>query len=128
MRAPSLEDFEALARAAWENMPPEFKALCDDLIIRVADFPSDEVIEELDLETPFDILGLFEGVDPSQPLLTINDEAASSIFHIFRRPVLDYWAENEDMLGDVVSQIMVHEIGHHFGLTDDDMDELEAKV
>ena len=128
MRPPSLEDFEALARAAWENMHAEFKALCDDLIIRVADFPSDEIIDELDLETPFDILGLFEGTDPSQPLLTIDAENAPSVFYIYRRPILDYWAENEEMLGEIVSQIIIHEIGHHFGISDDDMEELELRA
>ena len=128
MRPPNLEDFEALARAAWENMSPEFKSLCHDLIIRVADFPSDEIIEELDLETPFDVLGLFEGKDPSLPLLTLDSDPEPNIFHVYRRPVLDYWAEHEEMLGEVVANVIMHEIGEHFGLTDDDMEELETRV
>ena len=128
MRAPSLEDFEALARAAWEGMPREITALCDNLTIKVADFPTDDVIEELDLETPFDVLGLFEGTDPSQPVLTLDAEQEPNIIHLYRRAILDYWAENEDMLGDVVAHVMLHEIGGHFGLTDDDMEELELRV
>jgi predicted Zn-dependent protease with MMP-like domain len=128
MRAPSLDDFEALARAAWENMPLEFKALCDDLTIRVADFPSDDVIEELDLDTPFDILGLFEGTDPSHPVLTVEADQEPNIINLYRRPILDYWAEHEEMLGDVVTNVIMHEIGEYFGLSDDDMEELETRV
>jgi predicted Zn-dependent protease with MMP-like domain len=128
MRAPSLEDFEALARGAWENMPAEFKALCDELTIRVADFPTDDIIDELDLETPFDILGLFEGTDPSQPVLTLEADQEPNIINLYRRPILDYWAEHEEMLGDIMTHVMVHEIGGHFGLSDDDMEELEIRV
>ena len=128
MRPPSLDDFDALARAAWENMPAEFKALCDDLIIRVADFPSDEIIEELDLETPFDVLGLFEGNDPSLPVSSVDVENDANIITLYRRPILDYWSEHEEMLGDVVTNVITHEIGEHFGLSDDDMEELESRV
>ena len=128
MRPPSLDDFEALARAAWENMPAEVKMLCDDLTIRVADFPTDEVIEELDLETPFDILGLFEGSDPLQPVLSIETAQEPNIINLYRRPILDYWSENEELLGDVVAHVVMHEIGEHFGLSDDDMEELELRV
>lgn len=128
MRAPSLEDFEVLARAAWENLPSEFKSLCDDLVILVADFPSDEVIEELDLETPFDVLGHFEGTAGSLPALATDRDLEASVFNIYRRPILDYWAEHEEMLGEIVTQIMLHEIGQHFGLSDDDLEELELRV
>ncbi len=128
MRAPSLEDFEALARSAWENMPAEVKMLCDDLTIRVSDFPTDEIIEDLDLETPFDVLGLFEGTDPSQPILTPECEQEPNIINLYRRALLDYWAENEEMLGDVVAHVILHEIGEHFGLSDDDIEELETRV
>jgi predicted Zn-dependent protease with MMP-like domain len=128
MRAPSLEDFEVLARAAWEGLPSEFKVLCHNLTIRVADFPSDEIIEELDLETPFDILGLFEGSDPALPVLSMVSDAGQDVFYVFRRAILDYWAEHEEMLGEVIANVMLHEIGSHFGLSDDDMEELEARV
>jgi predicted Zn-dependent protease with MMP-like domain len=128
MRAPSLEDFEALSRAAWENMPVEFKTLCHELTIRVTDFPTDEMIEELDLETPFDVLGLFEGTDPSQPVLSIDAAQEPNVIHLYRRAIIDYWAENEEMLGDVIAYVMLHEIGEHFGLSDDDLEELELRV
>jgi predicted Zn-dependent protease with MMP-like domain len=128
MQPPSLEDFEVLARSAWENMPAEFKSLCDNLTIRVADFPTDEIIDELDLETPFDILGLFEGMDPSMPVLTLDAHHEPHIIKLYRRPILDYWAEHGEMLGDIISHVMVHEIGGYFGLSDDDMEELEIRV
>ena len=127
MRAPSLVDFEALARAAFENIAPELKALCHDLVIRVADFPTDEIIDDLDLETPFDILGLFEGPEPSDALPS-GAEIEAHIFNVYRRPILDYWAGHEELLGDIVSHVMVHEIGQHFGLSDDDIEEFETRV
>jgi predicted Zn-dependent protease with MMP-like domain len=128
MRAPSLEDFEALARSAWENMPAGFKSLCDDLTIRIADFPSDAMIEELDLETPFDVLGLFEGNDPSLPLLSMEAGHEANIINLYRRPILDYWSEHEEMLGEIVAHVMMHEIGQYFGLSEDDMEDLETRV
>ncbi|MGL4406139.1 MAG: metallopeptidase family protein [Notoacmeibacter sp.] len=128
MRAPSVEDFEALARGAWEAMPARIANLCGDLEIRVADFPRDDLFEELDIETPFDVLCLFEGVDPSQPLISSKSNPEPSIFHIYRRPILDYWAEHEEMLGDIVAYVMIREIGQFFGLTDDDIEAIELRA
>jgi predicted Zn-dependent protease with MMP-like domain len=128
MRPPSLEDFEALSRAAWENMPAEVKTLCVDLTIRVADFPTDDIIEELDLETPFDILGLFEGTDTMQPVLALDMNQLPNVMNLYRRPILDYWSEHEEMLGDIVTHVIIHELGEHFGLSDDDLEELELRV
>lgn len=128
MRAPSLEDFEALAIGAWEKLPLELKRLCRDVTLRVLDFPTDEMVEEQDLETPFDLLGLFEDTDHSAPLVINETALRVGVFTVFRRPVLDYWCEHEEMLGDVVAQIMLHEVGQHFGLSDDDLEALETRV
>lgn len=128
MRAPSLEDFETLAIGAWERLPSELKRLCRDTSLRVMDFPTDEMVDEQDLETPFDLLGLFEDTDYSAPVVINNTASRQSIFTVFRRPVLDYWCEHEEALGDVVVQIMLHEIGQHFGISEDDIEAFETRV
>jgi len=123
--APSLADFEALAIAVFARLPVEFRALCRDLVIQVDDFPSDEVLERMEAESEFDLLGLFQGVG-----LPFRSEAVSgqmpNMIWLYRRPILDYWAEHEETLGAVIAHVLVHEIGHHFGLSDDDMAAIEA--
>jgi len=125
LTAPSLADIEAMAAAAYGGLPQHFRALCEDLVIRVEDFPEESVVEAMDLESEFDLLGLFQGVGlpfrtPSAPTQMPN------MVWLYRRPILDYWAENEDSLGDIITHVLVHEIGHHFGLSDDDIEALEA--
>jgi predicted Zn-dependent protease with MMP-like domain len=128
MRSPDLEAVESLARAAWENLPEEFRALCDDLIIRVAEFPDDDVVEQMNLESPFDVLGLFTGVGMAHAPGLPETGGEPNVIHLYRRPILDYWAENDETLGDIVAHVLVHEIGHHFGLSDDDMEDIEARA
>jgi len=126
-KAPSLEELESLAQAAFRRLPGKFRALCEDLVIRVEDFPTDEVLDELRAQTDFDLLGLFQGVG-----LPFRSESASgqmpNMVWLYRRPILDYWAEHDETLGAIVTHVLVHEIGHHFGLSDDDMREIEAGV
>jgi predicted Zn-dependent protease with MMP-like domain len=123
--APSLADIEALAIAAFARLPGEFRALCRDLVIQVEDFPTDEVLERMEAESEFDLLGLFQGVG-----LPFRSEAVSgqmpNMIWLYRRPILDYWAEHEDTLGAVVTHVLVHEIGHHFGFSDDDIARIEG--
>jgi predicted Zn-dependent protease with MMP-like domain len=123
-RAPSLDDFEAMAEAAFARLPDHFRERCDGLIIRVEDFPDDSVLDDLDADTPYDILGLYQGVsiagrDAGPPL-------GPDMVFLYRRPILDYWADGEDTLGHIVTHVLVHEIGHHFGLSDPDMEAIEA--
>ncbi len=125
--APSLGDIEALAADAYARLPKRFRALCADLVIQVADFPTDEVMDSMHCETEFDLLGLFQGVG-----LPFQSEAVSgqlpNMIWLYRRPILDYWAEHEDSLSAIVTHVLVHEIGHHFGLSDGDMHAIEASV
>ncbi len=125
LAAPSLADLEALAIAAYRRLPQRFRALCEDLVIQVDDFPSDEVLEQMQADSEFDLLGLFQGTG-----LPFRSESVSgtlpNMVWLYRRPILDYWAEHEETLGAVVTHVLVHEIGHHFGLSDDDMAALEA--
>jgi predicted Zn-dependent protease with MMP-like domain len=123
--APSLADIEALAIAAFGRLPAQFRTLCRDLIIRVDDFPTEEVLDRMEAETEFDLLGLFHGVG-----LPFRSEAVSgqmpNMIWLYRRPILDYWAEHDETLGSIITHVLVHEIGHHFGLSDDDMAAIEA--
>ena len=124
-KAPSLAELETMAHAIFERLPKRFRDLCEDVIIRVDDFPTDEVLDEMEAETEFDLLGLFQGI--GLPLRSVQDTARlPNMVWLYRRPILDYWAEHEEALGDVVRHVLVHEIGHHFGLSDDDMADIEA--
>jgi predicted Zn-dependent protease with MMP-like domain len=124
--APSLDDFEALAEAAYARLPEEFRALCEGVIIRVEDFPDDETLREMGCETPFDLLGLFRGLGLAQGGGLMQTGQFPNMVWLYRRPILDYWAEHEESLGHIVTHVLVHEIGHHFGLSDEDMEAIEA--
>ena len=114
-----------LAEASFRALPRKFRALCEDLVIRVDDFPEDDVLDELRAESEFDLLGLFQGVG-----LPFRSESAPAqmpnMVWLYRRPILDYWSEHDETLGAIVTHVLVHEIGHHFGLSDADMAEIEA--
>lgn len=127
VKALSLEDMEVIAADAYRRLPETFRALCEGVIIRVDDFPSDEVIAEMRLQSEFDILGLFQGIG-----LPFRSESAPSqmpnMIWLYRRPILDYWADHDETLGAIITHVLVHEIGHHFGLSDEDMEAIEASV
>ena len=124
VKAPSLEEFEVLAETAFQRLPKKFRSLCDGLVIHVEDFPTEEVLTELGAQSEFDLLGLFQGVG-----LPFRSESASgqmpNMVWLYRRPILDYWAEHDETLGAIVAHVLVHEIGHHFGLSDADMARIE---
>ena len=125
--APSLADLELLAREVFTGLPAKFRALCEDLVIQVDDFATDEVLDGMDIESPFDLMGLFQGVG-----LPFRSESAPvqmpNMIWLYRRPMLDYWAEHDETVGAIVAHVLVHEIGHHFGLSDDDMEALEEEA
>ena len=123
--APSLAEIEALAADAYARLPERFRALCDRLVIQVTDFPTDDVLEQMNLESEFDLLGLFQGLGLPFQSDSVPETLPNMIW-LYRRPILDYWAEHEDSLGAIVTHVLVHEIGHHFGLSDADMETIEA--
>lgn len=126
LKAPDLVAFERLANAAYQALPDAFRALCRDLVIRVEDFPTDEVMEEMQAETEFDLLGLFQGT--GLPFRSVEHSGAMpNMIWLYRRPILDYWAEHDETLGAIVTHVLVHEIGHHFGLSDADMEAIERR-
>jgi predicted Zn-dependent protease with MMP-like domain len=126
-QAPSLADLEELAAAAWARLPREFRDLSRDVVIRVEDHATDEILRELGLESPFDLMGLYQGVSFDKKSVMDPIRMPDMVF-LYRRALLDYWAEGEETLGDLVTHVLVHEIGHHFGLSDADMEQIEASV
>jgi len=123
-KAPSLVELEVLAGEVLAALPQKFRDLCEGLVIRVDDFPTDEVLDDMGIESEFGLLGLFQGVG-----LPFRSESAPiqmpNMIWLYRRPILDYWAEHDESLGAIVAHVLVHEIGHHFGLSDDDMAAIE---
>lgn len=126
-KAPSLDEMEALAQQVFDRLPDGFRNLCEGVIIRVEDFPTDEVLETMKAESEFDLLGLFQGI--GLPFRSVEDIAPMpNMIWLYRRPILDYWAEHDETLGHIIGHVLIHEIGHHFGLSDEDMDAIEASV
>jgi predicted Zn-dependent protease with MMP-like domain len=128
MKAPTLADFERMAEEAYARLPAEFRAMSGEVILRIEDFPTDDVLEELEAETPFDLLGLFQGVGMAQDVAVAETGRMPNMVFLYRRPMLDYWAEHDETLGHLITHVLVHEIGHHFGLSDEDMEAIEAKT
>ena len=125
--APSPRVFERMARTTYRQLPAQFREMCGDVIIRVEDFPSQQILEQMGLRTPFDLLGLYHGV--SLDKRSVNDlPHGPDLVFLYRRPILDYWAGRDDTLGAIVCHVLVHEIGHHFGLSDADMEAIEAQA
>lgn len=125
VETPTLADFDELAAAAWARMPRAFRDLCGDVTIQIEDFATDDVLRELGLDSAFDLLGLYQGVSLDKKSV-MDPGGVPDRVYLYRRPILDYWAEHEETLGHIVSHVLIHEIGHHFGLSDADMEKIEA--
>src|SRR5262252_10292128 len=124
VKAPSLAELDVLAAEVFRHLPKRFRDLAADVVIRVDDFPSEDVLKEMEAESEFELLGLFQGFG-----LPFRSESAAgqmpNMIWLYRRPILDYWAEHDETLGAIVKHVLVHEIGHHFGLSDADMEAIE---
>lgn len=125
--APTLADFEQMAAVAWDRMPGEFRKMCGDLIIRVEDYALDEVLDELDIESPLDLMGLYQGVSLDKKSVADVTREPDMVL-LYRRAILDYWADSDETLGEIVTHVLVHEIGHHFGFSDADMEDIEQSI
>ncbi len=128
LSAPRLEDIEGLADAAYARLPARFRRLCEGLVIQVVDFPDDETLDEMGAETEFDLLGLFRGRGLSDRGAVPETGELPNMIWLYRRPLLDFWCEGDDTLAEVVTHVLVHEIGHHFGLSDADMEAIEREA
>jgi predicted Zn-dependent protease with MMP-like domain len=125
--APSLDDFAALAERALEMVPAALRARCGEIVLRVADFPDEETLDSLGIEDAFTLTGVYHGVDLTQKSTTGPGGEPDLVF-LYRRPILDEWAEDGQVsLGELVTHVLIHEIGHHFGFSDEDMDRLQEE-
>ena len=124
---PSLADFEAMANTAWDKLPSQFRELAGDVVIRVEDFASDDILDELGIEDPFDLTGLYQGVSLDKQSVSDVPREPDMVF-LYRRPILDEWAGSDEELGHLVAHVLIHEIGHHFGFSDDDMETIETEA
>jgi predicted Zn-dependent protease with MMP-like domain len=124
LKAPSLEEFEVIATEAFRKLPRHFRDKCEGVVVRVEDYSTDEILDQMGIASELDLMGLFQGVG-----LPFQSESAPmqmpNMVWLYRVPILLYWAEHDESLGHVITHVLVHEIGHHFGLSDDDMEEIE---
>lgn len=126
--APSLDDFAALAETAFAQLPAAFRRMTGQVVFRVDDWAADEVLDALEIDDPYDLTGLYQGVDLAHRSVLDPAPEASMIF-LYRRPILDEWSARGDVtLAELIAHVLVHEIGHHFGLSDDDIDAVEAQA
>jgi predicted Zn-dependent protease with MMP-like domain len=124
VKAPTLAEFEVLATATFSRLPARFRAHCEGVVVRVDDYPSADVLDEMGIESELDLLGLFQGV--GLPFRSGSDPVQMpNMVWLYRVPILLYWAEHDETLGAIITHVLVHEIGHHFGLSDEDMAAIE---
>lgn len=119
--APSIDEIDEIAERAFSALPEAFRRLCDGLVIQVEDFPDEATLDDLECESEFDLLGLFRGRGLAQSEATPATGQFPNMVWLYRRPILDFWADQEETLGSIITHVLVHEIGHHFGLSDEDM-------
>jgi len=124
-RLPTLEDMHAVALDAYASIPDEMRRFVEGVVIRIADFPDDETIEEMELESEYDLLGLYRGVAVGDKGSYIAHDV--DMIFLYRMPIIDYWQETGEDLQHIIRHVLIHEIGHHFGLSDDDMERIEAQ-
>ena len=124
-RPPTLDDMAAIARDAFEALPDTFRRLAGELVIQLAEFPDAETERDMELESPFELMGLYSGVPIGERGAAGTRQEVDMIF-LYRRPMLDYWCETGEDLAHVIRHVLIHEIGHHFGLSDEDMERIET--
>lgn len=123
---PDIATFEQIARQSWSRLPSSFRELCDDVVIRVQDFAEDDVLDELEIESPFELMGLYQGVALTDKSVSDTAPRGPDLVVLYRRAILDEWTNGEDSLGEIIAHVLIHEIGHHFGFSDEDMERIEA--
>ncbi|MEE8559722.1 MAG: metallopeptidase family protein [Alphaproteobacteria bacterium] len=123
---PSLADIEAMTHRALASIPKELRRHVTDVVVKVEEFPDPETERAMGLKSPFDLLGLYRGVSLDRKSVMDAPTDLDMIF-LYRRPLLDYWCETGDPLDKIIRHVLIHEIGHHFGLSDEDMARIEAR-
>lgn len=126
-RPPSLADIEEIAQRVYQDLPSVLTARCQGLVIQIEDFPDEDILTELEIDSPFDLAGLYQGV-PLTARSISNPRPAVDMVFLFRRPLLDWWCEEDIDLEALIRHVLIHEVGHHFGFSDEDMDRIEASL
>ena len=124
---PSADEIEAIAREALKRLPEPFSRSIGDIVLLVQDFADDDTLAQMDIEDPFDLSGLYEGIPLTERSVEQSGTLPERIF-LYRRPILDEWAAGDDTLEHLVAHVLIHEVGHHFGLSDDDIHALEEQA
>ena len=124
---PSADEIEAIARNALQRLPEPFSKSIGDIVLLVQDFADDETLDQMGIEDPFDLSGLYEGIPLTERSVEQSGTMPERIF-LYRRPILDEWAAGDDTLEHLVAHVLIHEVGHHFGLSDDDIHALEEQA
>ncbi|MFL6795089.1 MAG: metallopeptidase family protein [Sphingomicrobium sp.] len=124
---PSADEIEAIARRALDTLPEPFAQSLGDVVLLIEEFADDETLEAMAIEDPFDLSGIYEGVPLTERSVDQSGTLPERI-RLFRRPILDEWAGCDDTLEHLVAHVLIHEVGHHFGLSDDDMHALEDGI
>jgi len=124
-RPPDLVHIEALAAEAFATIPEDLRRYCGDVAFRVTEFPDEETEREMKLESPYELLGLYRGVSLDEKSVSESPQDVDMIF-LYRTPLLDYWCETGEDLSHLIRHVLIHEIGHHFGFSDADMEKIES--
>ena len=124
---PSADEIEAIARDTLQRLPQPFSDSIGDIVLLVQDFADDETLRQMGIEDPFDLSGLYEGIPLTERSVEQSGTLPERIF-LYRRPILDEWAAGDESLEHLVAHVLIHEVGHHFGLSDDDIHALEDSV
>lgn len=123
-RAPSADEIERIGRELLDEMPEPFRTHVQGVVIRIQDFPDDETLRDLEIEDPFGLLGLYQGVPVGHGSGLDAPRADVDMIFLYRRPILDAWCDTGEPLEDIVRDTLLHEIGHHFGLSEDDLERM----
>lgn len=125
--APDLETMERMAGSALATLPAALRRHVEGVVIQVVDFPDPQTEAEMGLDSPFDLLGLYQGVSLNNKSLS-DPNPEPDLIYLYRRPILDYWCESGEDLAHIVRHVLIHEIGHHFGFSDADMETIENRL
>jgi predicted Zn-dependent protease with MMP-like domain len=124
---PSADEMEAIARQALQSLPEPFADHLRDVVLLIDDFADDETLDAMGIEDPFDLTGIYEGIPLTERSIDHSGTLPDRI-RLFRRPIIDEWANGDDSFEHLVVHVLIHEVGHHFGLSDGDMHKLEEAV
>jgi len=128
LTAPDETQFLEIAQSAWDGLPEQFRALCGNVVIQTPDFADEATLNHFNMESAYQLTGLYHGVDLTQKSLLDPAQGPDYVF-LYRLPILLEWCERGNVtLSEIITHVLVHEIGHHFGLSDDDMHVIEDQA